>query len=282
MVTVRCPACLALYKVDPAKLGGGGGAPARKMKCARCGTVWLPMAEAAEEEKTAPEAQKPAEGVTETPQEDEPAKRAENSVQDTDKKEENLENPKDVAEAPPPEAPESPGLDEVLVRQGAYSRLKNNVNSIGWSRVGGLLIALVGLVLGVYLGWQHWGNTAAAGGRPAAIAGNSAAATGSNLGKVVPAPKGVVLRRVHSDIRNIKGGVLLTVRGLITNTTSQSVPLPPLVLQLLDANGKVADMWPVNSISGTIAAKTENAWTVSLTEPDLDRVRGWRVVFSEE
>ena len=37
MITVRCPACDATYQLDDAKLAAGG----RKLKCARCKTVWV-------------------------------------------------------------------------------------------------------------------------------------------------------------------------------------------------------------------------------------------------
>jgi hypothetical protein len=66
---------------------------------------------------------------------------------------------------------------------------------------------------------------------------------------------------------------------LLSNVTSESIIVPPLQLELLGDDGKVADLWPVSGVSGTLEPMAEQAWTVSLSAPTMADIKGWRVVF---
>jgi predicted Zn finger-like uncharacterized protein len=259
MLTVRCPACLAAYQIDADKLGAG-----RKLKCAKCGTIWLATAEneapqasvaagpeaAPQVPAAAPVPSPPAEGLTE--------------------------------EKAPVFAPgdeefiSAPDLDSVVSARPAGW-------SVWWHRhqwmLGAVVLATAGLAMGLAVLMQQLGAPDE-GEKKAQEHPAPAQAEVKKVIKPIEPPAGIVLRRVHSEVSATETGVLLTVRGLVTNTTSETVSVPPLLLQLLGKDGTVQDMWPVSSVAGDLPAQAENAWSVSLTEPTLDAVRGWRVVFT--
>lgn len=259
MLTVRCPACLAAYQIDADKLGAG-----RKLKCAKCGTIWLATAEneaaqpaaapvpevTAQEEVVAPVSSTLAEGLTE--------------------------------EQAPVFAPgdeefvSAPDLDSVVSARPAGW-------GVWWHRhqwmLGAVVLATAGLAMGLMVVMQQMGGEDE--GEPKAAPKHAQAQVEpKKVIKPIEAPTGIVLRRVHSEVSATETGVLLTVRGLVTNTTSETISVPPLLLQLLGKDGTVQDMWPVSSVAGDLPAQAENAWSVSLTEPTLEAVRGWRVVFT--
>lgn len=257
MVTVRCPNCDAAYELDPAKLAGG-----RKLKCAKCGTMWVPTVEVAKEE---PKVEAPK--VEEAAQAEVPAGAA-----------------KPAAEAPPapePEEDDEPVPEIVLPQLDTLARQRKMGLAAYWLRgdnrwiTGTVALVVLGLLGGALVVWQRMAPEA-----PAEAASAKALESGPVLTVVEP-PKGLVLHNVRSEVvPQDGGGVLLTVRGLIANTTSASITVPPLRLELLDGEGKVADMWPVSSVSGSLPAQSENAWVVSLTEASLQGVSGWRLVFT--
>ncbi|RYE61018.1 MAG: hypothetical protein EOP20_00885 [Hyphomicrobiales bacterium] len=275
MTTVRCPNCDATYHVDPTKLGGGG----RKLKCAKCQTVWLATAEFAE----------PAPAV-------EPLAEAEATIN-----REPAAEP--AAEAVPEPAPElgadgdaafSPDSDDMLVQRnpgvdavvkvGGWRQWVRGDNVWRSVAVG---VVVVGLLAGAAVTWMKIG---AAPKTPEtehadAVAEDAAAPKVAMLADVVPPPEGIVLHRVRGDVTEVEGSngsMALTVRGLLANNTSRTITVPPMRLELLGKDGNVADMWPVSGIAARMDGGAEEAWTVSLTAPDMTNIAGWRVVFVAE
>lgn len=168
----------------------------------------------------------------------------------------------------------APGLDAV-VRVGGWRQWVRGSNS--W-RLGAVGLIGLGMLAGA---WVVWGKL-----HPEAeivVAKPVPVEEAKRVdAEVIQPPKGVVLHRVHGDISELtgpEGGVALTVRGLLTNTSSNTVVVPALRLELLGNDGKVADLWPVSGVSGTLAPQAEQAWTVSLSAPDMRAIEGWRVVF---
>lgn len=266
MLTVRCPACLAAYQVEAEKLGAG-----RKLKCAKCGTVWLavPETEAPRPVEDATPAEAPAPAPEAAPAvESQPAPVSSTLAAGLTEEQASFA-PGDEEFINPP------SLDSVVDARPAGLR-------VWWQRhqwmVGAVVLATAGLVMGAVVLMQHMD----AGSDEAARAGAAPPLVAAKRGvKRIEPPKGIVLRRVRSEISPTDTGVIVTVRGLVTNTTSATLVVPPLLLQLLGKDGNVQDMWPVSSVAGELAAQDENAWTVSLTEPTLESVRGWRVIFTE-
>lgn len=249
MITVRCPTCDAAYQLDAAKLEGGG----RKLRCAKCQTVWLARVEVA------------------------PVEPAVSPIED------DMGMAQDIA---PVHHEHEDGTDDLLVQRtpgldavthvGGWRRWVRGENA--W-RNGALAFILLGLMAGGVAAVMNMGGDKAEVAHeemPEDVHGEA------EVSDVVQPPAGVVLHRVQGEVTPVEGdggGVALTVRGLLANTTSATVAVPPLRLELLGENGVVTDQWPVSTGDGELPAHDEQAWTVSLTAPDLSQVKGWRVVF---
>ena len=267
MTTVRCPNCEATYKVDPAKLAGGG----RKLRCAQCQTVWLATAEAAAEDAPAPV-------------DDVPVPAPDNGPADADKIEE-APAEGDAAFAPDHDdmvVQRTPGVDAV-VRVGGWRQWVRGENK--W-RTAALGVVLAGLATGGLVVWMNLqGADVAAPASDFALPVGEVSSTVAFASDVVKPPAGIVLHRVRGEVSEVDGdggGMALTVRGLLANTTSQTITVPPMRLELLGKDGSVADMWPVSGVAARMEPGAEEAWTVSLSAPDMTAVQGWRVVFVAE
>lgn len=270
MITVRCPACDAAYQLDDAKLAAGG----RKLKCARCQTVWLAEAPPAVAEAVADALPQP---VIETPT---------------------------TPPTTPPETPAGPepltetagdaaaSLETAVAEEESFLReyaVDEVMHVGGWRqwvrggnawRSGALGLILLGLITGV--GVVTLKLLPASERQVAAEVPDVVLPQGR---RTVQPPEGVVLHNVRDDISKVEGelgGVALTVRGLLANTTSRTLVAPPMRLELLGDDGKVADSLEVSGVGSDLAAGSEQAWTVSVTAPDMTRIRGWRVVFVEK
>lgn len=260
MMTVRCPNCEATYQLDASKLADGG----RKLKCAQCQTVWIAKA---------PEAEPVADVVVETPVE-ETTEAAVEPVVETPV--EDIASPED---APPSEEQliqRTPGV-EALTQVGGWRQWVRGGNI--W-RTGAMGFIVLGALAG---GWVAWGKLAPKPEKVVEVAHEEPVVPEEvSDSKVVEAPKGVVLHHVRGEVTPLEGkegGVALTVRGLLSNVTSETIVIPALQLELLGEDGKVADLWPVSGVSGELEPMAEQAWTVSLSAPDMSSVKGWRVVF---
>ena len=265
MITVSCPNCDATYQLDESKLADGG----RKLKCAKCQTVWIAKR---------PEVEPVVSVVEETPVVEEEVAPVVEAVAEGD-----IASPED---APPTEemiVQRTPGVD-ALVRVGGWRQYVRGGNI--W-RTGAMTFILLGVVAGGFVAYGKM--TAQAPERDGVdesshgqVVSSTMLAETKDTSQVVQPPKGVVLHRVRGEATSVEGkngGVALTVRGLLSNTTSDSIVVPAMQLELLGDDGKVADLWPVSGVSGTLQGGAEQAWTVSLTAPDMSAVKGWRVVF---
>ncbi len=266
MITVRCPACDAAYQLDEAKLAAGG----RKLKCVRCKTVWVADAPA-----VAVEAPVTVDEVVVAAAVTEPVERAAEPVV--------APAPEEVAPDPAPEPNPDDFKDyareyavEDVVQIGGWRQWVRGGNA--W-RSGALGMVLLGLITGV--------GVVALKLMPESereMATETVVVPEELTSKVVQPPEGLVLHNVRDDVSPVEGeqgGVALTVRGLLANTTSHTLVVPPMHLELLGEDGRVADTWAVSGVSGAMAGGAEQAWTVSLSAPDMTRIRGWRVVFVE-
>ncbi len=265
MTTVRCPNCDAAYNVDPAKLGEAG----RKLKCAKCQAVWLATAEFVEEPAAVAEPVQPEAPVAGGDGHDDgvaPASDAEGDAAFSPESDEML-------------VQRNPGVDAV-VRVGGWRQWVRGDNLWRSAAVG---VVALGLLAGSCMIWM---SLAGKGGEePVVEHPLEAAADVALTADVVPPPEGIVLHRVRGDVSPVDGkdgGMALTVRGLLVNTTSSTITVPPMRLELLGKDGSVADMWPVSGIAARMDGGAEEAWTVSLTAPDMSTIAGWRVVFVSE
>lgn len=278
MTTVRCPTCDAKYNVDPAKLGDGG----RKLKCAKCQTVWLATVEFVEE---AVPVEVPVVVAADVPEEPKPVEERDEPEGDGEAE---ASPDGDAAFAPDSDdmlVQRNPGLESV-VSVGGWRQLLRGENVWRTAAVGFLVL---GLLTGSFVLW----NKVLRGGAHEAVevkeehpvAAHEEGPKVAMLADVVKPPEGIVLHRVRGEVSEVEGnngGMALTVRGLLANNTSQTITVPPLRLELLGKDGNVADMWPVSGVAARMEGGTEEAWTVSLTAPDMTTIAGWRVVFVAE
>lgn len=285
MVNVSCPNCQATYQLDPSKLADGG----RKLKCARCGTVWVARAEepATPAPQPAPAAESPSGSIIPPQQPAAPVEKAEDALSSAQV----LANAEATPAPPAPLQPEPPsGLppsDNLIQRTPGVEDLtqvggwRNLVRGGNLWRTGAMGFIALGLLAGAFLLWPVFFGKP---GNPEEPAPKAVAKP--ETAQIVQPPAGVILHRVRGEVGKLEdgeggksGGVALTVRGLLTNTTSATLEVPPMRLELLGTNGQVADMWPVTNVSSTLAPAAEQAWSVSLSAPDMSSVHGWRVVF---
>lgn len=285
MVNVRCPNCQATYQLDPAKLADGG----RKLKCAKCGTVWVARAEETSSIPVSQTISPPAvgdsaaeaiAGATTIHGAADPDPQFKPQPEATPASQPETAPVKDPEpDLPPPDdlpndlIQRSPNLEE-LTQVGGWHTMVRGDNI--W-RTGAVAFILLGLAVGGLVLWSILGTKPAEQEAAAKPLPETAMTE-----KVVQPPEGVVLHRVRGDVAKTDGKdteMSLTVRGLLTNTTSATIIVPPMRLELLGKDGKVADMWPVTDISSTLMPAAEQAWSVSLSAPDMTTIRGWRVVF---
>jgi predicted Zn finger-like uncharacterized protein len=251
MPTVNCPKCDAGYEVPAAKLGAAG----RKLKCAKCGEIWLatlPTVAVAE--------------PTETPV-------ATASVNE---------------DAPPPVSPAQPDLEPALPELSPPEVLTDLAQLESWGGWGKLwrgenrwltaaaTLGMVGLAVGGWLGWQQWAPG------PQAVA---AVAPVHHDAVMVKPPAGVLLNNVEAEVVQANGkdgqvaGMTLKVRGEVHNTGEALVELPQLALELVGLDGAMLDRVRVGELPELLGAGDERTWAVSVTAPTLTEVPAWRVVW---
>ena len=286
MFTVSCPNCAATYNLDEAKVGPQG----RKLKCAKCAHVWVAMAPAAAvppvvEPVAAPVAVPAVEEVKPT--------RAEAAAEVAAEVKEAVASA--AAEPGTPVAvPDPSALDEHL--PDFDFKLPDIDHMAGVGRMGGLRalaggekwlwLALILCVVGILGGvWSLLGGGAKPAQSDADEIGSKVAAVSDTAPveaakQVTTAPEGLQLRDVKAEfVTGDKAGVTFEVKGSLKNTTSATMVLPGVQVELVDKKGEVADVWPVKLTRSSIAGGGELSWGVSFTNPPTEEMAGWRAVF---
>lgn len=268
MFTVSCPNCSATYQLDETKVGPQG----RKLKCARCGHIWVAMPPVAVVmPQVVPEAGPVPEAASQ-PAPQAVAVQSESPVAPT-----SVETPAvPVVEETVVHLPAPQVEVEALVKVRRYPWSRALVGERKW-RTFGILICLLGM------GGAVWVATVKMLPRQHAKAAVEVAPAGvsATVPVVIPPPQGVVLQRVRAQFTQVGEGVVLSVQGTMKNTSETAVDLPHLRVELLGKDGKVQDMWPVNLVSTTLLPAVEMPWGVSFTNPDVKNIAGWRAVFVE-
>lgn len=256
MFTVNCPACDAQYQLDEAKVGPAG----RKLKCAKCGHLWVAMKPVVEVAAGAVAEQAPEVQAREGQAE----KRAEDVLPAVEKVEE---------QAPEPAAVDLGAAAEVGQRGWlAWFYGPNLWRMLGW----GLILA--GLLAGGWVVWHAWQEHDDLGKhQEAAVEDVPLLAMEEPV--VIPPPQGVVLQGVRAEFIGEGDGVVLAVRGQVKNVGDAAVTLPQLQVELLGRDGKVADVWPVRLANHQLLPAVSLGWEVSFTNPPLKELAGWRAVF---
>lgn len=261
MFTVSCPNCGATYQLDEAKVGPNG----RKLKCAKCAHVWVAMKESASPE---------------------PAATSEEVVQPVQEEVKDTAVP--VVEAPSVEehAPAAVGDMPVLKEEETFHPVEDIAGVArqgGWRWflggkkwiVLGTLVAAAGLSAGLWV-------LMSPAPKDADVDMDAPVVTTPEVMKreVVKAPAGVVIEDVSSGFSTgERDELVFSVKGVLDNTGKDKVTLPELQVELVNAEGGVADVWPVKLDKGTLAAGEKVPWEVHFSHPPVDEMTGWRAQF---
>jgi predicted Zn finger-like uncharacterized protein len=230
---VACPQCGAGYAVPLAKIGPNG----RKLKCAACGHVWV-VRKAQESEERGTSAQEPI--TVEIP----PA-------------------PEAVPTEPP--APAHEENFAPLVRLEALTQASPwwqpyVVGEQKWFSLA-LVLACLGMLGAAVALWQRLYPAPEPNGVPLYV-GESFAPP-----QVIVAPTGVVLENVQAIAETLPSGAVLTITGLVANTSPQAQPLPTLRAELLDDTNAVLDFQAVALVTTTLPPQMGMNFAVSFTNP---------------
>ncbi len=273
MLTILCPSCSAAYQIKPEKIGPQG----RKLKCAKCGHVWVAMVSVAAEPEAAsvdvPEAGGPGPALAAAPMRGAAvAEGAKGSEVAGVAKVAGVApiSPPTVAETieeppiGPEEEPAPVSLDLIArPRWKMYFEAEQK-----WLTFAFFLAALglVGAAVGVAIQMGYglpWGGGATPGEEAALPAAEGAAKAVSE----VVVPVGVVVHGVTATVVNDGANQILTVRGNVANISNQTTKLPLLRVELLTGSGKVADFWNPTLVTTTLPAQAEIPFAVSFTNP---------------
>jgi predicted Zn finger-like uncharacterized protein len=236
---VACPQCGAGYAVPLAKIGPQG----RKLKCAACGHVWVVNKELGSEERGT-SAQEPITVEIPPAPEAVPAEPSAPLSEVSEVSEENF-------------AP--------LVRLEALTQTPPwwqpyVVGEQKWFSLA-LGLACLGMLGAAVVLWQRLHPVPAPNGVPLYV-GESFAPP-----QAVAAPGGVVLDNVQATAETLPSGAVLTITGLVANTSPQAQPLPTLRAELLDDANTVLDFQAVALVTTTLPAQMGMNFVVSFTNP---------------
>jgi predicted Zn finger-like uncharacterized protein len=270
-ITVHCPSCNAAYKLDEAKIGPQG----RKLKCAKCATIWVatlpePPVEAPATPKAEADVETPAHAQALPPLIDDPVFR-DDALPELNEADGNDE----PAQGEIPERLAVPDLDKLAGwERKRVSRMFRGETL--WMLVGGLVV-VAGAMAAVGVYWNTLPETPEAS-QPALA--QKTAAQELKIGYGLP-PEGIVLKQVRGEVADVSGDAVLNVSGVMTNLKAESVMVPALRLELVGHDDTVRDAWPIAQTSGTLVPRGQRSFSVSLTGPSLAVAKGWRVVFED-
>lgn len=225
---IVCPACASRYEIAEAKIGTGG----RKVRCASCQNTW--QIEAPQPSK-APEAELPEADRAEAEPPDFPA--APNADETAAELAEELRR---AAES----GGNVPALDEGAAAAPAPQRKRAGLKGIGIGKGMGLTassrspgaagaLLLAGLVA---LGFGFWQRDLVVRRLP------QFAALYEKLGLPVNI-RGLAFSAVESELVQDQQGRFLVVEGDVTNVTKSLTKMPPILVTVKDADGKVLYSW---------------------------------------
>jgi predicted Zn finger-like uncharacterized protein len=269
MLTILCPQCSAAYQVPSEKLGPQG----RKLKCAKCGHVWLAIG---------PQGGEPVSNTAPTPPADpapEPVKNAHES-KDINKAASPEQKPPAAATTPPepelaPSAPEIPLTAIARPSWKAHLESEQKWMTLAYVLAGlGLMgaIAVVALQLGVK--WPVLEHKPEHASKTETLKRSQAVATA----RPAVVSSDIIMFNVTST-QSISGTEpILGIRGQVGNKGQAIVKLPTLRVELLNTSGKIVDFWPATLVTTTLPPQTSIPFDVTFTNPTG---QAFRVVWVE-
>ncbi len=229
---IVCPACASRYEIAEAKIGAGG----RKVRCASCQNTWQIDAP---QPSQAPEAELPEAGLPEAEPPDFPAapsadETAAELAEELRRAAEIDGNVPALAEgAAPALQRRRAGLKDI--GQGIGQGISKGLGLKASPRLPGAAGALLLVGLAV-LGFGFWQRDLVVRGLP------QFAALYEKLGLPVNI-RGLAFSAVESEFVQDQRGRFLVVEGDVTNVTKSLTKMPPILVMVKDADGKVLYSW---------------------------------------
>ncbi|MZR29959.1 DUF3426 domain-containing protein [Sneathiella litorea] len=220
---LTCSSCGTRYSIDPATIGPEG----RAVKCAKCGHKWREL----------PPEDTPKKVVVDTPPE------------------------KPVVEAVSAGPDQGMSIEQMTAAQVAPPSAGNSVKQRRWIAWLLLLLVLVALVFGAYLGRNYvvqiWPGSA----------------TAYQYLQIDVETENLIGLEIH-DLKTksvLQNGVTtLTVSGLIKNITDVRQPLPRIKIALLDDRGQSVYSWTTSVEEPEIEPLSQMEFSSSMNQPPED------------
>lgn len=229
---IVCPACASRYEIAEAKIGAGG----RKVRCASCQNTWQIEApqpseapDAELQEAGLPEAEPP--DFPAAPSADETAAELAEELRRAAEIDGNVPALAEGTAAVPAPRRKRAGLKDI--GKGFGKGIGNGLGLKASPRLPGAALLLLGLAV---LGFAFWQRDLVVRRLP------QFAALYEKLGLPVNI-RGLAFSAVESELVQDQQGRFLVVEGDVTNVTKSLTKMPPIVVTVKDADGKVLYSW---------------------------------------
>lgn len=229
---IVCPACASRYEIAEAKIGAGG----RKVRCASCQNTWQIEApqpseapDAELQEAGLPEAEPP--DFPAAPSADETAAELAEELRRAAEIDVNVPALAEGTAAVPAPRRKRAGLKDI--GKGFGKGIGNGLRLKASPRLPGAALLLLGLAV---LGFAFWQRDLVVRRLP------QFAALYEKLGLPVNI-RGLAFSAVESELVQDQQGRFLVVEGDVTNVTKSLAKMPPIVVTVKDADGKVLYSW---------------------------------------
>jgi len=249
---VTCPNCTTRFLVPDDAIGTTG----RRVKCGACGHLWLAVPDRDDDEAAFyldpdPSAEDGADTVASPPSA--PAS----------------------APAPAPEASDDAadtgsGADITAQRTNLPAVIEPRRSFVLWGWVAfGLLVAalIAGIMLGRGLITERFPQTAPLYQRLDALVGSGA------TGSAEPAPRLEIGGLQSRTGENSDGDPVVIVSGSISNPSAQTINVPPLRADIMDADGNLLQSWGFSVRSRRLAPEAEITFEQAFINPPAGGVR---------
>lgn len=229
---IVCPACASRYEIAEAKIGAGG----RKVRCASCQNTWQIEApqpseapDAELQEAGLPEAEPP--DFPAAPSADETAAELAEELRRAAEIDGNVPALAEGTAAVPAPRRKRAGLKDI--GKGFGKGIGNGLGLKASPRLPGAALLLLGLAV---LGFAFWQRDLVVRRLP------QFAALYEKLGLPVNI-RGLAFSAVESELVQDQQGRFLVVEGDVTNVTKSLTKMPPIVVTVKDADGKILYSW---------------------------------------
>lgn len=257
---ITCPHCQTKYQVTYEAIGSAG----RKVQCAQCRRAWDQQPSPSDPSPSVPSAERDADRLFDTMEED-----ALDEVMSSEEKAALAEKPPSApkfAEPLPKTSPRAPDPAEMQRRQAAFSRRQSAIVSrLPLARMRRAARFLGVIVLAGILAGGYFGREAIVERYPDLAGLYEAVGLGVNV-------VGLDFAEL-TTLKTLSGGSdVLMVSAQILGLNAKPVPVPPVVVSLLDASGHAVYEWSVSPQVPNLMAGERATFDTRLSLPPSEAV----------